>query len=106
MVKRGQVWLVTLDPTVGHEIRKARPCVVLSPPELLEHLRTVLVAPMTTGSQPAPFRIPVTHRSKTGLILLEQLRSVDRVRLIKQQGSVSATTLTSALSTLQEMFAV
>jgi len=61
VVKRGEIWLVNLDPTVGSEIQKTRPCVVISPPEMHDYLRTALVAPMTTGSHPAPFRIPVRH---------------------------------------------
>lgn len=105
MVKRGQIWLIKLDPTAGSEIRKARPCVVVSPPEMNEHLRTVIVVPMTTGSHPAPFRIPVTHARKHGLILLDQVRAVDKARLAKRLGVVSAKTLAAALITLQETFA-
>jgi mRNA interferase MazF len=102
---RGAIWLVNLDPTVGREIRKARPCVVVSPPEMHDHLRTVIVAPMTTKSRPAPFRVPVTHQGQRGLILLDQVRAVDKLRLVKKQGAVSAKTLTSTLAALQDMFA-
>ncbi|MEW6168792.1 MAG: type II toxin-antitoxin system PemK/MazF family toxin [Pseudomonadota bacterium] len=105
MVKRGEVWLAALDPTLGSEIRKTRPCVVVSPPELHDHLRTAIVAPMTTGSRPAPFRIPVTFRRKAGLILLDQIRTVDQVRLVKRLGAVRSDTLEAVLATLQEMFA-
>ena len=105
MVKRGEIWLVNLDPTIGSEIRKMRPCVVVSPGEMHDFLRTVIVAPMTTGSHPAPFRIGVTHGGKKGLILLDQIRAVDKVRLAKKLGTVSAKTLTSTLGTLQEVFA-
>jgi mRNA interferase MazF len=105
MVKRGQVWLLNLDPTVGSEIQKARPCVIISPPEMHDHLRTVIVAPMSTGGTPAPFRIPVTHGGKAGRILLDQIRAVDKVRLIAKQGALSATTLELTLRTLQEVFA-
>lgn len=105
MVKRGDIWLVNLDPTVGSEIRKSQPCVVVSPVEMHDHLRTVIIAPMTTGSQPAPFRIEVSHRGKRGLILLDQLRTVDKVRLVQRSGAVSAKTLASTLRTLQEVFA-
>ena len=101
---RGEIWLVNLDPTVGSEIRKTRPCVVVSPAEMHDHLRTVIVAPMTTKSRAAPFRIVVTHGGQKGLILLDQMRAVDQVRLAKKLGAVSAKTLTSALSTLQEVF--
>ena len=102
---RGDIWLVNLDPTVGCEIRKARPCVVVSPAEMNDHLQTVIVAPMTTKSRTAPFRIGVTHGGKRGLILLDQMRAVDKVRLTKKLGAVSPGTLTSTLSTLQEVFA-
>lgn len=105
MVSRGEIWLVMLDPTVGSEIRKARPCVVVSPPEMHDYLRTVIVAPMTTKSRPAPFRIPLSHGGKKGLILLDQIRAVDKVRLGKKMGSVSTKTLSLTLDTLQEVFA-
>lgn len=105
MVKRGEIWLVNLDPTVGNEIKKARPCVVVSPAELNDHLKTVMVAPMTSKGFGAPFRIPVTHAGTKGLILLDQIRTVDKVRLAKKLGTVSAKTLTATLTTLQEVFA-
>lgn len=104
-MRRGDIWLVNLDPTVGSEIKKARPCVVVSPPELNDHLRTVIVAPMTSKGFAAPFRVPVTHAGTRGLILLDQLRTVDKVRLSKKLGSVSAKTLAATLNTLQEVFA-
>jgi mRNA interferase MazF len=104
MVERGEVWLVALDPTVGSEIQKTRPCVVVSPPELNEYLRTVIVAPMTTGSRPAPFRVQLTFARKRGLILLDQIRTVDKERLVKKMGAISDSALASALSTLQEIF--
>jgi mRNA interferase MazF len=103
-VIRGEIWLVILDPTVGSEIRKTRPCVVVSPAEMHDHLRTVIVAPMSTRSRAAPFRIIVTHGGKKGLILLDQMRAVDQPRLVKRLGAVSPKTLTAALSTLQEVF--
>ena len=104
MVTRGEVWLVNLDPTIGSEIQKTRPCVVVSPAEMHDHLRTLIVAPMTTGSRPAPFRIGVTHGGQKGLILLDQLRAVDKARLAKKLGALSAKTLTRTLTTLQEVF--
>ncbi|SPA24889.1 PemK-like protein; toxin of a toxin-antitoxin system [Cupriavidus taiwanensis] len=104
MVARGDVWLVALDPTVGSEIEKTRPCVILSPPEMHDYLRTVTVAPMTTGSRPAPFRIPVTFQRKTGLILLDQLRTVDKSRLVKRAGGLSDRTVADTLRTLREVF--
>ncbi len=102
---RGEIWLVNLDPTIGSEIRKTRPCVVVSPAEMHDYLRTVIVAPMTTKNRAAPFRIGVTHGGKKGLILLDQMRAVDKARLTKRLGAVSAKTLSSTLSTLQEVFA-
>ncbi len=105
MVKRGDIWLVNLDPTVGSEIQKSRPCVVVSPSEMHDHLRTVIVAPMTSRGFAAPFRIPVTHAGQRGLILLDQIRTVDKVRLVRRLGGVEAATLMRTLSTLQEVFA-
>lgn len=105
MVVRGEVWLAALDPAVGSEIRKTRACVVVSPPEMHDYLRTVIVAPMTTGSRPAPFRIPVHFGGKRGLILLDQVRTLDKTRLVKRLGSTSRKTLAATLNTLQEVFA-
>lgn len=105
MVARGDIWLANLDPTVGSEIRKARPCVVVSPPEMHHHLRTVIVAPMTTGAHRAPFRVPVSFGGKKGLILLDQVRTLDKARLSRRLGAVTAPTLSATLRTLQEAFA-
>ena len=102
---RGEIWLVNLDPTVGSEIRKTRPCIVVSPPEMHDHLRTVLVAPMTTAGRDAPFRIGIHHGGRKGLILLDQIRAVDKTRLAKKLGTAPAKTLTATLRTLQELFA-
>ena len=104
MVKRGDIWLVNLDPTVGSEIQKTRPCVVISPAELHDHLRTVIVAPMTSQGFAAPFRVPVTHADIKGLIVLDQMRTVDKIRLAKKLGAVSAKTLSATLAALQEIF--
>jgi mRNA interferase MazF len=106
MVNRGDIWLVNLDPTVGSEIQKLRPCVIISPAEMHDHLRTVIIAPMTTGSRPAPFRIPITHGGKTGLILLDQIRTVDKVRLSKRSGNLDSAVLNTTLRTLQDIFAI
>ena len=94
---------MSLDPTVGSEARKTRPCVVISPPEL-ECLRPVIVAPMTSKGFAAPSRVPVTHAGTRGLILLDQIRTVDKFRLVKRQGAVSGKVLDATLSTLQAMF--
>ena len=105
MVKRGEIWLVTLNPTIGSEIQKTRPCVIISPAEMHDFLRTVIVAPMTTGSRPAPFRIPVAFADKKGLILLDQIRTLDKSRLAKRLGAVTPKTLSATLATLQVVFA-
>jgi len=104
-VKRGSIWLVSLDPTVGSEIRKSRPCMIVSPEGLNTHLRTVMVAPMTSKGFAAPFRVPITHTGIKGLVVLDQLRTVDKRRLVKHVGTASKTTLNAVLHTLQEMFA-
>jgi mRNA interferase MazF len=105
VVVRGEVWLVVLDPTLGSEIRKTRPCVVVSPPEMHDYLHTVIVAPMTTGSRPAPYRIPLRFSGKNGLVLLDQIRTIDKRRLAKRVGVISPATLRSTLVTLQQIFA-
>jgi mRNA interferase MazF len=105
LMKTGDVWLAQLDPTVGSEIQKTRPCVIVSPNEMNAHLRTVIVAPMTTGSRPAGFRVPLTFQGKQGLIVLDQMRALDRVRLIQKLGALRAPTLALTLQTLQAMFA-
>lgn len=102
--RRGEVYLISLDPTKGSEIRKTRPCVIISPDELNEHLSTFIVAPMTTGGHPYPFRIPCRFQRKDGFIVLDQLRTVDRHRLVRRLGKVTASTLKKVLGTLQEMF--
>ncbi|MEK6210265.1 MAG: type II toxin-antitoxin system PemK/MazF family toxin [Pseudomonadota bacterium] len=105
MVKRGEGWLAALDPTVGSKIKKTRPCVVISPPEMHNWLRTVIVASMTSQGRAAPFRIPVVFQRKSGLILLDQIRSLDKLRLVKRLGAIKPDTLTATLGTLQEVFA-
>ncbi len=104
MVKRGEIWLATLDPTVGHEIQKTRPCVVISPPEIHDHLRTVIVAPMTTGSRTAGFRVPISFKGKDGLVLLEQIRTMDRTRLVKRLGTAPEPAVEQSLATLRDLF--
>ena len=105
MVTRGDVWLVMLDPTIGSEVQKTRPCVVISPPEMHDHIKTVIVAPMTSANKPAPYRIPIVFESRRGLIMLDQVRALDKSRLIKRLGEVHRKTLHEALRTLQEVFA-
>ena len=102
--KRGDVYLIHLDPTRGSEIRKTRPCVVVSPDELNGHLRTVIVAPMTTGGHPYPFRVACRFQQKAGYIVLDQLRTVDTERLVRRLGALTPTSVDQILARLQEMF--
>ncbi len=104
-VRRGDVYLVNLDPTLGGEIRKLRPCVVVSPDDLNAHLRTFIVAPMTTGGHAYPFRVPCRFQRRDGYVVLDQIRTVDRDRLLRRLGRLSPTTLDRVLQVLQEMFA-
>lgn len=104
-ITRGDVHLVRLDPTLGSEIRKTRPCAVISPDELNQHLRTIIVAPMTTGGHAYPWRVACRFRNRSGFVALDQLRTVDSERLVKRLGRLSPATTTAALETLQEMFA-
>lgn len=101
---RGEVYLIELDPTRGSEIRKTRPCVVISPDELNHYLRTVIVAPMTTAGHDYPFRPRCRFAGKDGRVALDQLRTVDRERLRKRLGTLSARTLSSVFAVLGEMF--
>ncbi len=101
---RGDVYVVSLNPTEGREIRKTRPCVIVSPDELNTNLSTFVVAPMTTGGHPYPFRIACRFEKKDGFIVLDQIRTVDRRRLVKRLGRLTPTTLAKALGVLQEMF--
>jgi mRNA interferase MazF len=102
--RRGEVWLIDLDPTVGSEIRKTRPCLIVSPDAMNEGLRTLTVGPMTTGSRPAPFRVAVRFEGKDGLVVLDQIRTVDKERLVKRMGRVDRGTLSAVLGVLGEMF--
>nr|WP_281722818.1 type II toxin-antitoxin system PemK/MazF family toxin [Nitrosomonas nitrosa] len=101
---RGEVYLIDLDPTRGSEIRKTRPCLVVSPDELNHHLRTVIVAPMTTGGQAYPWRVRCRFRDRSGFVAIDQLRTVDSERLVKRLGRVTPGTLAAVLAVLQEMF--
>ena len=103
--RRGDVVLVDLDPTMGKEIRKTRPCVVVSPDELNHHLQTCIVAPMTTGGRAYPFRIDCRFQGKNGFVVLDQIRTIDRNRVVRTLGQLSTQSLNAALNALQEMFA-
>jgi mRNA interferase MazF len=101
---RGEVYLVELDPARGSEIRKTRPCLIVSPDELNHHLRTAIVAPMTTAGHAYPFRPPCRFAGKEGRVALDQLRTVDRERLRKRLGTLTPATLTNVFATLAELF--
>jgi mRNA interferase MazF len=105
VVKRFDVYLVALDPTVGSEIQKTRPCLVISPDEMNRHIATVIVAPMTTKGQPYPSRVPCQFEGKEGQVVLDQLRTADKARLVKFLGRIDAEAQTAALATLATMFA-
>jgi mRNA interferase MazF len=104
VIQRFDIWLVQLDPTRGSEIRKTRPCVVISPDEM-SALKTAIVAPMTSKGFPYPTRVPCTFQGKKGLVLLDQLRAVDKERLAQRLGVISRKTQLKIANCLQELFA-
>src|SRR5579884_4051424 len=104
-LNRFEVYLVNLDPTVGSEIRKTRPCVIVSPDEMNHHVRTVIVAPLTTKGQNYPTRVPCRFKGKMGQVVLDQIRTVDSVRLLRKLGRLDPKTAAQVLQVLQEMFA-
>ena len=101
---RGEVWLTRLDPTEGHEIRKIRPCAVVSPESMNRHLGTVIVMPLTSGSRSTRFRVATDFRKVQGLLLGDQIRCVSTTRLIRRLGALDVPSLASALAVLREMF--
>lgn len=103
-VKRFEVYLVNLDPTVGHEIKKSRPCLVISPDELNRYISTVIVAPMTTKGRNYPTRIPCTFKGKEGQVVMDQIRTVDKSRLAKRLGKIDSETQAQVFSVLAELF--
>ena len=105
VVSRFEVYLVNLDPTVGSEIRKTRPCVIISPNEMNRFIRTVIVAPMTTKGRPYPTRVECRFDGKDGQVVLDQVRTVEKVRLVKRLGKLSGAAQDKILSSLAEMFA-
>jgi len=105
VVNRFDVFLVNLDPTQGHEIKKTRPCLIISPDEMNRHIRTAIVAPMTTKGRDYPSRVPVTFQKKKGQIVLDQIRTVDRNRLVKRLGKIDKRTGQKVLDVLNEIFA-
>ncbi len=104
VVKRFDVYLVSLDPTVGSEIQKTRPCLVISPDEMNKHIRTVIIAPMTSTGKDYPTRIRCTFRKKQGHIVLDQIRTIDKERLIRKLGTIDSKAQLEIVSVLQRMF--
>jgi mRNA interferase MazF len=105
VARRFEVYLVNLDPTVGREIQKTRPCLVVSPDEMNLHLATVILAPMTTRARPYPSRVACRFQGKDGQIVLDQLRTVDKVRLVRRLGRIAPATRREVLARLAELFA-
>ncbi|RME42818.1 MAG: type II toxin-antitoxin system PemK/MazF family toxin [Caldilineae bacterium] len=105
VVERFDVYLVNLDPTVGSEIKKTRPCLIISPDEMNRWLRTVLIAPMTTKGRSYPTRVPCVFQGKEGQVVLDQIRTVDKSRLVRRLGRLDEPTWRAVLATLSEMFA-
>src|SRR5215831_7267119 len=104
-INRFEVYLINLDPTVGSEIKKTRPCLIVSPDEINHNIRTVIVAPLTSKGQPYPTRVPCRLQRRNGQVVLEQIRTVDRARLVKKLGTIDSKTASAVLDVLQEMFA-
>ena len=105
VVERFDVYLVNLDPTVGSEIKKTRPCLIISPDEMNRHIATVILAPMTTKGRPYPTRVTCRFQGKEGQIVLDQIRTMDKSRLVRKLGRISKSTQTDVLDTLAELFA-
>ena len=105
VINRFDVYLVNLDPTVGSEIKKTRPCLVISPDEMNHHIRTLIVAPMTTKGRPYPSRVKCKFKRKSGLIVLDQIRTIDANRIVKRLGRINKQTEVKVLDLLGEMFA-
>ncbi|MDP9313829.1 MAG: type II toxin-antitoxin system PemK/MazF family toxin [Chloroflexota bacterium] len=105
VVKRFDVYLVNLDPTIGSEIKKTRPCLILSPDEMNRYIATVIVAPMTTKGRSYPSRVECHFQGKDGLIVLDQIRTVDKARLMRRLGRIDDQAQTDVLSVLGELFA-
>lgn len=103
MVTQYNVYLVNLDPTIGHEIKKTRPCLVISPDEMNDNIGTVIIAPMTTKSHSYPTRIPVHFEGKDGWIVLDQIRTVDKIRLVKRLGKINSKEISNVKNTIKEM---
>ena len=105
VISRFDVYLVNLDPTIGHEARKTRPCLIVSPDEMNRYIGTVIIAPMTTKGRDYPTRVNLTFQGKKGQIVLDQIRTIDKIRLIKRLGKIDKNTAQKVLAILGEMFA-
>jgi mRNA interferase MazF len=105
VVRRFDVFLINLDPTIGSEIKKTRPCLIISPDEINRHIRTVIAAPMTTAGKDYPSRVPCKFQNKKGQIVLDQIRTIDKSRLVKKLGIVDPQTQVEVISVLQRLFA-
>ncbi len=103
VIKQYEVYLINLDPTIGHEIQKTRPCLVLSPDEMNDNIRTVIIAPMTTKSHAYPTRIPIRFDKKSGWIVLDQIRTVDKARLVKRLGRISSREIAAVKDIIKQM---
>ena len=103
-VKRFDVYLVNLVPTGGHEIKKSRPCLVISPDEMNRYISTVIVAPMTTKGRNYPTRVPCTFQGKEGQVVIDQIRTIDKTRMIKRLGKIDLETQADVFSVLSELF--
>lgn len=103
-MKRFEVYLINLDPSVGHEIKRMRPCLIVSPDEMNKHIKTVIIAPMTTKGREYPTRINCRFKGKSGQIVLDQIRTVDKIRLTKKLGIINLDTQKKVASVLSEMF--
>jgi mRNA interferase MazF len=104
VINRFDVYLINLDPTVGSEIKKTRPCLIVSPNEINHSIRTVIVAPMTTKGQPYPTRVPCRFKGRVGQVVLDQIRAVDQARLIRKIGRIDTKTADAVLDLLRRMF--
>jgi mRNA interferase MazF len=104
VVNRFEIYIVSLDPVKGSEIRKTRPCVVVSPDEINHNIKTVIIAPMSTSSKSYPTRVPIEFQGKKGVIVLDQIRTIDKSRLLKKAGKLNKRTVERIVAVLQEMF--
>jgi mRNA interferase MazF len=104
VANRFDVYLTNLDPTVGSEIQKTRPCLIVSPDEMNRHIRTVIVAPMTTAGKDYPTRVSCTFKKKKGQIVIDQIRTIDKTRLVKKLGTIDPETQLKVITVLQQLF--